>query len=245
MGHMGNNTKIAMGAFFAALGLLALAGITLNETVFLWFLAACAAAYVACVSEVIIRRRHRTLAASGIGSILFIAFSIAFLRQWGLAFTTDPDAMSTPVDSEHPDLYFYLAAAAGAATLLLLVAGTVLPGRNRRPRAAGHAPRRRPASGARGPASRPAAARRAPSKTAPSRTAPSRTAAPRPVPRSAAGPRTGTKAQAAKPQPARVPAPRAASSGPKRAAPSAGGTAAAKSPATSPARTSARTSPRR
>ena len=27
MGHMGNNTKIAIGAFFAALGLLALAGI--------------------------------------------------------------------------------------------------------------------------------------------------------------------------------------------------------------------------
>jgi hypothetical protein len=129
MGHMGNNTKIAIAAFFAALALLALAGITLHETVFLWFLAACAVAYVACVSEVIIRRRHRTLAASGIGSILFIAFSIAFLRQWGLAFTTDPDAMSTPVDTEHPDLYFYLAAAAGAATLLMLVAGSVLPGR--------------------------------------------------------------------------------------------------------------------
>lgn len=240
MGHMGNNTKIAIAAFFAALALLALAGITLHETVFLWFLAACAAAYVACVSEVIIRRRHRTLAASGIGSILFIAFSIAFLRQWGLAFNADPDAMSTPVDSEHPDLYFYLAAAAGAATLLLLVAGSVLPGRGRRPRGVGHAPRRRPASGARGSASRPAPARRAPS-----RTAPSRTATPRPAPRSAAG----TKAQTAKPQSARVPAPRAASSGLKRPASSAGGTAAAKSPAKSPAassgRPSARTSPRR
>lgn len=238
MGHMGNNTKIAIAAFFAALALLALAGITLHETVFLWFLAACAAAYVACVSEVIIRRRHRTLAASGIGSILFIAFGIAFLRQWGLAFNADPDAMSTPVDSEHPDLYFYLAAAAGAATLLLLVAGSVLPGRGRRPRGVGHAPRRRPASGARGPASRPAAARRAPS-----RTAPSRTATPRPASRSAAG----TKAQptkTAKPQSDRVPAPRAASSGLKRPASSAAGTAA-KSPAASSARPSARTSPRR
>lgn len=238
MGHMGNNTKIAIAAFFAALALLALAGITLHETVFLWFLAACAAAYVACVSEVIIRRRHRTLAASGIGSILFIAFGIAFLRQWGLAFNAVPDAMSTPVDSEHPDLYFYLAAAAGAATLLLLVAGSVLPGRGRRPRGVGHAPRRRPASGARGPASRPAAARRAPS-----RTAPSRTAKPRPASRSAAG----TKAQptkTAKPQSDRVPAPRAASSGLKRPASSAAGTAA-KSPAASSARPSARTSPRR
>ena len=240
MGHMGNNTKIAIGAFFAALALLALAGITLHETVFLWFLAACAAAYAACVSEVILRRRHRTLAASGIGSILFIAFSIAFLRQWGLAFTTDPDAMSTPVDSEHPDLFFYLAAGAGAATLLLLVAGTVLPPRSRRPRAVGHAPRRRPVSGARGPASRPAAARRALSRAAPSRNATAR-----PAPRSAAG----AKTQTATTQSARVPAPRAASSGLKRPASSAGGTAAAKSPAKSPAtssvRPSARTSPRR
>lgn len=236
MGHMGNSGKFAMGAFLAALALLALTGVTLHGTVFLWFLAASAAAYVACVSEVVIRRRHRTLAASGVGSILFIAFSIAFLRQWGLAFNTDPDALSTRVDAEHPDLYFYLAAASGAATLLLLVAGTVLPGSGRRP-AAGHAPRRRTASGARGPASRPAAAQRAPSRTAPAR----------PASRAAAA--AGTKAQTAKTQSARVPAPRAASSGLKRPAPSAGGTAAArspaKSPATSSARPSARTSPRR
>ena len=50
MGHMGNNGKIAIGAFLAALALLALTGITLHETVFLWFLEASAAAYVACVS---------------------------------------------------------------------------------------------------------------------------------------------------------------------------------------------------
>ncbi|MET3951240.1 hypothetical protein ABIB29_002082 [Arthrobacter sp. UYEF36] len=234
MRHMGNSGKIAIGAFLAALALLALAGITLHETVFLWFLAACAAAYAACVSEVIIRRRHRTLAASGIGSILFIAFSIAFLRQWGLAFNADPDAMSARVVSEHPDLYFYLAAAAGAATLLLLVAGTVLPGRDRRPRAAGPAPRRRPASGGKGKASRPAAARRTPP----------RTATPRPASRSAAG----TKAQPANAQSARVRAPRAASSGLKRPASSAGGTAAAKSGAKSAAtsaRPPARTSTRR
>ena len=195
MGHMGNNARIAIGAFLAALALLALAGITLHETVFLWFAAACAAAYVACVSEVIIRRRHRTLAASGIGSILFIAFGIAFLRQWGLAFNADPDAMSAPVVSDYPDLYFYLAAAAGTATLLLLVAGTILPGR--RPRAAGHAPRRHPAAGTRGPASRPTAARRAPS-----RNAASRTATPRPESKSAAG----TKSQTARPQSAGGPA---------------------------------------
>jgi hypothetical protein len=166
MGHMGNNGKIAIGAFLAALALLTLAGITLHETVFLWFLAASAVAYVACVSEVVIRRRHRTLAASGIGSILFIAFGIAFLRQWGLAFNDDPDAMSTPVDSAYPDLYFYLAAASGTATLLLLVAGTVLPGRRPAPRT--HYASRRPASESRGTAPRRPAARPAPRPASPS-----------------------------------------------------------------------------
>ncbi|MGP4031194.1 hypothetical protein [Pseudarthrobacter sp. 1C304] len=184
---MGNSGKIAIGAFLAALALLALAGITLHETVFLWFLTAAAAAYVACVSEVVIRRRHRTLAASGIGSILFIAFGIAFLRQWGLAFNADPDAMSAPVDSEHPDLYFYLAAGFGAAALLLLVAGTVLPARGRRPRGAGAPPRRRPAAGARRPAPRPGAGRPAAPKPGAPRTAAPRTAVPRTaVPRAAA-----------------------------------------------------------
>lgn len=225
MGHMSNSGKFAIGAFLAALALLALAGVTLHETVFLWFLAAAGAAYVACVSEVVIRRRHRTLAASGIGSMLFIAFGIAFLRQWGLAFNADPDAMSAPVDSDHPDLYFYLAAAAGAATLLLLVAGTVLPGRGRRPRPRGSVPGRRPAA-ARGTASKAPASRRAPS----------RTASPRPAPRSAA-------------PPARAPAPRPAVPGARRPAPSAGRTTGTKSVAKGPAksveRTSARSSTRR
>lgn len=257
MGHMGNNGKIAIGAFLAALALLALAGITLHETVFLWFLAASAVAYVACVSEVVIRRRHRTLAASGVGSVLFIAFGIAFLRQWGLAFNADPDAMSTPVDSPYPDLYFYLAAGAGAATLLLLVAGTVLPGRGWRARA-GSAARRRPASGARRPASRTSGTRRAPSRTSAPRPTPrpaaSRAAAPRAAARPAAKAgaarsgtvkATGTRAQPASTQSARVPAPRAASSGLKRTSSSAGGTSAAKSPPKPAARPSARTSTRR
>src|SRR6478609_1529472 len=155
MRHMGRSGKTAIGAALAALALLVLAGSTLNETVGLWFLAACALAYVACVAEVVIRRRHKTLVASGAGSILFIAFGIAFLRQWGLAFNPDPNALSTRVDSAHPDLYFYLAGAAGAVTLLLLFAGTALPGRSggrRAPgrRSPGQAPRRRPAPVSRG-----------------------------------------------------------------------------------------------
>lgn len=191
MGHMGNSGKFAIGAFVTALALLVLAGITLHETVFAWFLAAAAAAYVACVSEVVIRRRHRTLVASGIGSTLFIAFSIAFLRQWGLAFNADPAALSSAVDSTHPDLYFYLAAAAGAATLLLLLAGTVLPGKRGRQRnGSTEAPRRRPAATARGQASAtrgPAPATRRPAAKPVRRTpprAPARTAAPRPAARS-------------------------------------------------------------
>ncbi|WP_157360931.1 hypothetical protein [Arthrobacter sp. EPSL27] len=224
---MGNSGKIAIGAFLSALALLALTGITLHETVFLWFLTACAAAYVACVSEVVIRRRHRTLAASGIGSILFIAFGIAFLRQWGLAFNADPDAISAPVDSEHPDLFFYLAAGFGAATLLLLVAGTVLPARGRRPRGAGASPRRKPATGARRPASRPgtgrpAAPRPAASRAAVPRTAAPRTAAPRtaarPAARSAGGKPATTKAGTSKAGTAK-PAGTAARSQPERSQP--------------------------
>jgi hypothetical protein len=146
MRHMGNSGRIAIGAFLAAVALLVLTGVTLHEAVLMWFLAASAAAYVACVAEVVIRRRHRTLAASGVGTILFIAFAVAFLRQWGLAFNPDPAAMTAPVTTAYPDLYFYLAAAAGAATLLLLFAGTVLPGR--RGTAPAYASSRRPAPAA-------------------------------------------------------------------------------------------------
>ncbi len=157
MRHMGISGKIAIGAFLAALALLVLTGITLAEWVLVWFVGASATAYVACVAEVVVRRRHKTLAASGLGSTLFIAFGIAFLRQWGLAFNPDPNALSTRVDSAHPDLYFYLAAAAGAVTLLLLFAGTVLPGRSRVRRPPAYAQRRRPAPVSRG-ASRSAGA---------------------------------------------------------------------------------------
>ncbi|BCW69648.1 hypothetical protein [Arthrobacter sp. NicSoilB8] len=199
MRHMGISGKIAIGAFLAALALLVLTGITLHETVLLWFVGASATAYVACVAEVVVRRRHKTLAASGLGSILFIAFGIAFLRQWGLAFNPDPDALSTRVDSAHPDLYFYLAAAAGAVTLLLLFAGTVLPGRNRGRRSPGTASGRRPAAvsraGARSAGPLPSAARPTARGTA------ARPAAPRAVARPAAK----SPAQPSAKSPARVP----------------------------------------
>jgi hypothetical protein len=165
MGHMGNSGRTAIGAFLAAVALLVLTGVTLHEAVLMWFLAASATAYVACVAEVVIRRRHKTLAASGVGTIFFIAFGIAFLRQWGLAFNPDPAAITEPVTTAHPDLYFYLSAAAGAATLLLLFAGTVLPGKRATARAYAAG---RPASGAR------SGAKRAPSRGTSSRDSPSR-----------------------------------------------------------------------
>ncbi|MET3921113.1 hypothetical protein [Arthrobacter sp. UYEF20] len=257
MRHMGNSGKTAIGAFLAALALLVLTGVTLHETVLVWFLAASTAAYVACVAEVVVRRRHRTLVASGIGSILFIAFGIAFLRQWGLAFNSDPDALSTPVDSEHPDLYFYLAAASGAVTLLLLFAGTVLPGRGGTRRGANYAPRRRPPwasrGPARGPASRGAASRGAastgapagdPSRRVPStRGASSGTSAPRPAPRDSA-----SRTAASRPAAPRA-APRAAAKAPSVKAPAAKAPAAkassVKSPPKSPAGPAARSSTRR
>lgn len=209
MRHMGTNGKVAIGAFLAALGLLVLTGITLHEWVLVWFVGAAATAYVACVAEVVVRRRHKTLAASGVGSTLFIAFGVAFLRQWGLAFNPDPDALSTRVDSEHPDLYFYLAAAAGAVTLLLLFAGTVLPGRSRGRRSPGHAPRRRPAPVARGTRTRTTSARPSAPRGTAARPAAPRTAAPRTAARPAAKSPAKTPVKApAKPAAAKSPAPK-------------------------------------
>ncbi|MDQ0822775.1 hypothetical protein QFZ79_000515 [Arthrobacter sp. V4I6] len=229
MRHMGNSGRMAIGAFLAAVALLVLTGATLHEAVLMWFLAASAAAYVACVAEVVIRRRHKTLAASGIGSILFLAFGIAFLRQWGLAFNPDPGAMSAPVNMSHPDLYFYLAAGSGAATLLLLFAGTVLPGRRGRARAyASRRPASAPRSGARGASSRGTSSRGTSSRGTVARGAARGTTAP-PAPRGPAArtavPRTATPRPAAK-----VPAIKSPP---------------AKSPAPSPTRPSARTSARR
>ena len=53
MRHMGKSGKTAIWASLAALALLVLAGVTLHETVGLWFLAACAVAYVAAAAEVL------------------------------------------------------------------------------------------------------------------------------------------------------------------------------------------------
>jgi len=159
MGHMGNSGKIAVGAFFASLGMLVLTAITLEAAALLAFLGLVAVGYVASVAEAFARRRHLALLVGAAGTSAFIGCAIAFLRMWGLAFNQDPAALGEAVATTDSDIYFYLAVASGALTLLVLFAAAVWPSRRhvrrrsrppgeaaRRPRALQPAARRRRAS---------------------------------------------------------------------------------------------------
>ncbi|MDQ0680060.1 hypothetical protein QFZ30_003442 [Arthrobacter pascens] len=154
MRHMGNSGKIAIAAALAALGMLVLTALTLEESVMFTFLGLVAVAYVAAVSEVFALGRHVAVLAGGVGTSLTIGFSIAFLRMWGLAFNQDPAAVGTAVTTKDSDIYFYLAATSAAATLLVLFAGVVWPAGKRRPSASRRKvpARRRPSSPSRRPA---------------------------------------------------------------------------------------------
>ena len=147
MRHMGNSGRIAVAAAFAAAGLLVLTAITLEETVLFACLGVLAAVYLASVVQVVARGRNLALLAGGVGTSLFIGFTIAFLRMWGLAFNQDPAALGTAVTSQDSDIYFYLAALSGAGTLLVLFVGAVWPGRRLRTQSRNQAPARRPAPG--------------------------------------------------------------------------------------------------
>lgn len=127
MRHMGNSGRIAVAAAFAAAGLLVLTAITLEETVLFACLGVLAAVYLASVVQVVARGRNLALLAGGVGTSLFIGFTIAFLRMWGLAFNQNPAALGTAVTSQDSDIYFYLAALSGAGTMLVLFAGAVWP----------------------------------------------------------------------------------------------------------------------
>jgi hypothetical protein len=167
MRHMGNSGKLAIISAVVSAGLLVLLAITLEETVMYAFLGVLAIGYLACVAEVFARRRYFMLLLGAISSILFIAFGIAFLRMWGLAFNQDESALGNAVSTKDSDIYFYLGAAAGCASLLVLFVGAVWPSRKNRATTASRpsaraAPRpaaravQRPAPTAR-PAQRPAA----------------------------------------------------------------------------------------
>lgn len=157
MRHMGNSGRLAIVAAFAAAGLLVLTAITLEEAVLFTFLGALAVGYLASVIQVVARGRNLALLAGGIGTSLFIGFSIAFLRMWGLAFTAEPDSLGTAVTTKDSDIYFYLAAVSGVGTLLVLFAGAVWPANKRvRPGSSNQAGRRKPTGSAARPAVRQA-----------------------------------------------------------------------------------------
>jgi hypothetical protein len=131
MRHMGNSGKTAIGAFAAAAGLLVLTAVTLEEAALVAFLGALAVGYVASVAEAFARHRYLALLAGGAGTSLFIGCSIAFLRMWGLAFNQSPAALGRAVTTRDSDIYFYLAAASGCLTLLVLFCAAVWPSRRR------------------------------------------------------------------------------------------------------------------
>lgn len=152
---MGNSGKIAIGAALAALGMLVLTAVTLEEPVMFTFLGLVAVAYLAAVMEVFARRRYLAVVAAGAGTSMSLGFSIAFLRMWGLAFNQDAAALGTAVTTKDSDIYFYLAAASAMATLLVLFLGVVWPaGKRLRPSRQRKSASRRPPSAARRPAAR-------------------------------------------------------------------------------------------
>jgi hypothetical protein len=162
MSQMGRSGKTAVGAFFAALGMLVLTAITLEEAVLFTFVGLLAVGYVASVAEAVARRRHLALLAGAAGTSLFIGCGMAFLRMWGLAFNESPSALGEAVSATDSDIYFYLAVAAGTLTLLVLFVAATWPARrlNRHSPASGTQRRGAPASAAaRASAARSAAAR--------------------------------------------------------------------------------------
>ena len=144
--HMGNSGKFAVTAGIVAAGLLVLTGMTLAEPVFVAFLGVLALAYLACVMEILRRRRRLALLAAGAGTSLTVAFSLAFVSTWELAFAGESTFLGTPLPTGDPDNYFYGAAAAAIATFLVLFLGAAWPGGARRLRAS--AGRSRPGKGA-------------------------------------------------------------------------------------------------
>ena len=181
MRHMGISGKFALITAVAALGMLVLAAITLEEAVMATFLGLIAVAYLAAVAEVVVRRRHLALLATGVGSSLTIAFSLAFVSTWELAFVDQSTIIGTPLPTDDPDNYFFWAAASAVATVLVLFLAAVWPSRKRY-----GAPGRLAAGGRNSPpAKRPPASRSTAQRASGSR-APSRLPAPARIPAAAA-----------------------------------------------------------
>ena len=135
MERMGKSGKLAVIAGIVAAGLLVLTGMTLAEPVFMAFLGVLALACLACIVELLNRGRRVALLAAGAGTSLTVAFSLAFVSTWELAFAGEPSFFGTPLPTRDPDNYFFGAAAAALATLFVLFLGAAWP-RGRRLRSA-------------------------------------------------------------------------------------------------------------
>jgi hypothetical protein len=129
--HMGNSGKFAVMAGIVAAGLLILTGMTLAEPVFIAFLGVLGMAYLACVLEILRRRRLVVLVIAGASTSLAVAGSLAFLSTWELAFADERSFFGTPLPTSDPDNYFFLAALSLVVALVVLFAGAVWPGRQR------------------------------------------------------------------------------------------------------------------
>ncbi|MET4146050.1 hypothetical protein ABIB45_002969 [Arthrobacter sp. UYCo732] len=172
MRHIGISGKFALITAVAALGMLVLTAITLEEAVTVTFLGLAAVAYVAAVAELLGRRRHLALLATGVGSSLTNAFFLAFLSTWELGFADQSTIVGTPLPTDDPDNYFFWAAASAVATVLVLSLGVVWPSGKRlaaggRLVAGGH----KPSPASRRPATRGAAARKPAGRGAATRSA--------------------------------------------------------------------------
>ncbi len=131
MRHMGNSGKFAVITGIVAAGLLVLTGMTLAEPVFMAFLGVLGLAYLACIVEVLRRRRFVMLGIAGLSTSFAVAGSLAFLSTWELAFTDESSLFGTPLPTSDPDNYFFLAALSALTALAALFTGAMWPGRRR------------------------------------------------------------------------------------------------------------------
>ncbi|MFJ5862741.1 hypothetical protein ACIQCM_15080 [Pseudarthrobacter sp. NPDC092439] len=223
MRQMGNSGKFAVITGIVAAGLLVLTGMTLALPVFVAFAGVLGLAYLACILELILRRRHVMLVLGGLCTSLAVAGALAFLGTWELSFDGQSSLIGTPLPTDDPDTYFVLSAGSLVAAFAVLFIGAVWPGRAPAGRAARKPPVRRAAArGATRPAvqraTQPRTARPQPAQPrttaggrAPLRQAPSSAQRQGSAAKGAAKPGAaarGTAKQAPPRQPARKPAPR-------------------------------------
>lgn len=191
MRHMGNSGKLAVITGIVAAGLLVLTGMTLAMPVFNAFLGVLALAYLSAVAELLTRSRRAVLLATGAGTSLTLAFALAFLSTWELAYDGESSFLGTPLPTDDPDNYFIGAAVSAVATLLVLFAGAAWPAGRRLataprrkpapkrrpatvPRPAGKTPAAQRVAAPRSPVRAPATAKRPPSSAAPARRPPAK-----------------------------------------------------------------------